>query len=125
MPNKNIKLLSIVLLQFSVVSLSFAGEPIKVKSIGQLEQEYEANPKDQEVSYEYCGKLNEHKKYKKAVEVCTAAIETGNENTLPWSYLSRGVAYKNLGEIEKAKKDREKSKELGMPTRLLNDFLKL
>lgn len=124
MLNKNIKLLSIVLLQ-AVILLSYASEPIKVKSIEQLEKEYKANPRDLGISYEYCGKLNEHKMYLQAVEVCTVAIETGNKNTRPWSHLSRGVAYKNLGEIEKAIKDREKSKELGMPTRILNDFLRL
>ena len=102
-----------------------AEEPIQVKSLEQLESEYRERPRDHEVNYEYCGKLIEVKDYSKAIEVCTIAIETGTENTLSWSYLDRGVAYKELGKLEDAKSDRELSKQHGMPKWLLDSYLKL
>ena len=101
-----------------------AEAPIQVKSIEQLEREYEQSPRDNEVNYEYCGKLIEVKDYSKAIEVCTLAIETGTENTLPWSYADRGIAYKELGRLDDARKDREKSKTHGMPDWLLDSYLK-
>ena len=102
-----------------------AEESIQVKSIEQLESEYKERPRDHEVNYEYCGKLVEVKAYLNAVEVCTLAIETGTENTLSWSYLDRGVAYRELGRLDEAKKDRESAKKHGMPSRLLDSYLKL
>lgn len=102
-----------------------AEEPIQVRSIEQLESEYKEKPRDLEVNYEYCGKLTEVKDYSRAIEVCTVAIETGTEDTLSWSYLDRGVAYKELGRIEDAKRDRELSKQHGMPKWLLDSYLKL
>ena len=102
-----------------------AEETIQVKSIEQLEGEYKENPKDHEVNYEYCGKLIEIKDYSRAIGVCTLAIETGTENTLSWSYLNRGVAYRELGRLDDAKKDHEKSKQHGMPNWLLDSYLKL
>lgn len=102
-----------------------AEEPIQVKSIEQLESEYKEKPRDLEVNYEYCGKLIEVNDYSRAIEVCTVAIETGTEETLSWSYLDRGVAYRELGRLDDAKKDREKSKQHGMPKWLLDSYLKL
>jgi tetratricopeptide (TPR) repeat protein len=100
-------------------------ESMQVKSIEQLESEYKETPRDHDVNYEYCGKLIEVKDYSRAIEVCTLAIETGTENTLSWSYLDRGVAYRELGRLDEAKKDREKSKQHGMPKWLLDSYLKL
>lgn len=100
-------------------------ESMQVKSIEQLESEYKETPRDHDVNYEYCGKLIEVKDYSRAIVVCTLAIETGTENTLSWSYLDRGVAYRELGRLDEAKKDREKSKQHGMPKWLLDSYLKL
>ena len=102
-----------------------AEKPIQVKSIEQLESEYKEKPRDLEVSYEYCGKLIEVKDYSLAIEVCTVAIETGTKETLSGSYLDRGVAYRELGRLDDAKKDREKSRQHGMPKWLLDSYLKL
>lgn len=95
----------------------------QVMSKDQLATAYEKVPSDHYINYNYCGKLIEVKEYETAVEVCTRAIETGNQNTLPWSYLNRGIAYKLLGNIEAAKMDRAASKEHGMSNWLLRDFL--
>lgn len=102
-----------------------AEESFQVKSIEQLESEYKARPRDHVVNYEYCGKLIEGKDYSQAVEVCTLTIETGTENTLSWSFLNRGIAYKELGKLDDATSDREESKQHGMPNWLLDSYLKL
>ena len=121
--------LTVTVLSLALALLSpltvVAEEPIQVKSIEQLESEYKEKPKDLEVSYEYCGKLIEVKDYLLAIEVCTIAIETGTEETLSGSYLDRGVAYRELGRLDDAKKDREKSKQHGMPKWLLDSYLRL
>lgn len=100
-------------------------DTIQVKSIEQLENEFKEQPQSYDVNYEYCGKLIELKNYPRAVEVCTVAIETGIEQELSWSYLNRGVAYKELGRLADAKRDRESSKQHGMPKWLLDSHLKL
>ena len=100
-----------------------AGTEPPVLTLEQLAISFEKDPKNHHINYEYCGKLNEAKEHTKAVEVCTLAITTGNKDTLPWSYLNRGIAYKALGNIEAAKKDRAASKEHGMRNWLLVNFL--
>ena len=101
-----------------------AGDTIQVKSIEQVENEFKSQPQNHEVNYEYCGKLIEFKDYPRAVEVCTVANETGIEQTLSWSYLNRGEAYKEFGRLEDAKRDRGLSKQYGMPKWLLDSYLK-
>lgn len=112
------------LLVFSPLSV-LAEDTNRVKIIEQLENEYKEQPRDHEVNYEYCGKLVEYKNYSRAVEVCTVAIETGTEQTLSWSYLNRGVAYRELGRLEDAKSDRELSRKHGAPKWLLDSYLTL
>ena len=116
---------SILLIFFQLISVSLyaSEEPMKIKELSQLEKEYKESPMNHEVNYEYCGSLVSHKKYNLALKVCTIAIETGNKNTLSWSYLNRGIAYYSLGKLVQSKKDKQLSKEHGMPTWLLNDFL--
>jgi len=113
------KIIPLFLLQLFFTASVLAEDTPQLKSIEQLEKEYKESPRNHEVNYDYCGKLIEFKKYSKAIEVCNIAIETGNKNTLSWSYLNRAVAYEKLGKIKEAKKDRESSKKHGMPDWLL------
>lgn len=89
------------------------------EGLSVLQGAFEISPGNHFVNYEMCGKLIEAKSYPDAIKVCTLAINTGTAQTLPWSYLNRGIAYKALGDISAAKKDRIASKQHGMKDWLL------
>ncbi|MEE9342171.1 MAG: hypothetical protein V3V12_00895 [Gammaproteobacteria bacterium] len=112
-------------MQLFLLSAAFADGVDELKSMEKLEKEYKESPYRHEINYEYCGKLIGFKKYTKAIEVCSIAIDSGTDNTLSWSYLNRGIAYRELGSIDKSKEDREQSKKHGMPIWLLDSYLKL
>ena len=122
---QKITLTILIILASNLLAInSFASEqPMKVKELSQLEKEYSEAPLNHEVNYEYCGSLISNKKYNLALKVCTIAIKTGNKNTLSWSYLNRGIAYYSLGKLIQSKRDKQLSKEHGMPAWLLENFL--
>lgn len=86
-----------------------------------MEQSYENANSNTAILYRYCGILNEHQKFDRAVEICTETIKvcekSSKENDkmiLAWVYASRANAYHALEKKQQAMADVKKAKELGL-----------